>query len=275
MTLLEDAIGNSQSRTEVIGKRQAELLAVTLGKKVPGEGDALPSCWHWAWFNDALPAAQLGRDGHPKRGGFIPDIPLPRRMWAGGELEFLAPLKIGLETQKRSTIEAIKTRKGGSGELYIVTIGHQLSQGDVLCVNEKQNLVFREDPAPGAPKPDPIVPPQAPDLSEEMLADPVLMFRYSALTFNGHRIHYDVDYARDVEGYPDLVFHAPLTATSLCDIATRLMNEAPVRSFSYRATAPLFCNSPIKLSAKKNGAGVTAWAETPEGHQAMIASING
>ncbi|MDJ0612482.1 MAG: MaoC family dehydratase N-terminal domain-containing protein [Rhizobiaceae bacterium] len=272
MTRLEDWIGKTQSRTEIINHRQAELLAVTLDKPVPENGAPLPACWHWAWFNDALPGSELGRDGHPKRGGFLPPVPLPRRMWAGGEIDFINPLSVGNEIKKVSTIEKVKHRDGQSGKLCIVTIGHQFLDGDHLCIDEKQNLVFRGDPEPDAPAPAPVTPPKGAQIEDELHPDPVMMFRYSALTFNGHRIHYDVDYARDIEGYPDLVFHAPLTATALCDLAAKLMGDKPVRHFEYRATSPLFCNAPVQLKGKEEDNVAVAWAETPAGSQAMIAT---
>ena len=246
------------------------MLAVTLDETAPQEGDALPPCWHWAWFNDVKPAAQLGRDGHPQRGDFIPPVPLPRRMWAGGEIEFRKPLVIGKQAMRTSTIEALKERTGSSGDLAILTIHHQISQEDSVCIDERQNLVFRNDPAPNAPAPEPITPPQNPEETVSFTPDPVMMFRYSALTFNGHRIHYDVDYARNVEGYPDLVFHAPITATKLCQLGWK---AGARKKFTYRATAPLFCNEPVKFCAMANSDGNLLWAETPTGNQAMIARL--
>lgn len=275
MTNLEAWIGKEQSRTQIIDAKQAELMALTLNAEIPKTGTPLPHCWHWAWFNDALPSAELGRDGHAKRGGFLPPVSLPRRMWAGGKIEFKRPILVGKEMTKISTIKSIKQRSGRSGELCIVTIGHQISDADGLCVDEEQNLVFREDPKPDASTSIPPEPPADADVETTLHPDPVLMFRYSALTFNGHRIHYDVDYARDVEGYPDLVFHAPLTATALCNLGLELIGKSAPSSFEYRATAPLFCNQPVRLRAKKSSIGATLWAETPEGSQAMLAEIKG
>ena len=272
MTNLEEWIGRQQERTQVLDAHHTKLLAVTLDAAVPEKGTPLPPCWHWAWFNDALPASKLGRDGHPKHGSFLPPISLPRRMWAGGSLEFVAPLIIGQETKKVSTIESITHRKGSTGDLTIITVGHELFQSGHLCVNERQNLVFREDPKRDAPSPKPLAPPNGSEMTLEFTPTPTLMFRYSALTFNGHRIHYDVDYAREVEGYPDLVFHAPLTATRLCDVAIKLAGDKPLSSFEYRATAPLFCNAPVKLCGKREQDKMTLWAVTPEDGQAMLAT---
>lgn len=272
MTQLEDWLGKTQTKLETINARQAELLAVTLGEAVPRHDQALPRCWHWAWFNDALPKSELGRDGHPKRGGFLPPVPLPRRMWAGGKLTFLSPIIVGRKIKKTSTIADIKHRSGKTGELCIVTIEHKLFDEDTLCVDEKQSLVFREDPSPDAPSPNHIEPPSGAEITSVIHPDPVMMFRYSALTFNGHRIHYDVDYARNVEGYPDLVFHAPLTATALCNLSAKLLPKGSVKNFEYRATAPLFCNAPVTLSGAMKDGKATVWAQTPSGSQAMIAT---
>lgn len=268
---LNDWLGKSQTREAIIDARQAELLAVTLDQEVPQAGEPLPACWQWAWFNDCVRADGLGRDGHPKRGGFLPPVELPRRMWAGGSIEMLAPLRVGETVKKVSTIDAIKERDGNSGKLCIVTVGHDYFEGGKLCVREKQNLVYREDPKPDAPLLEAPLSPVDAEVRREVTPDPVLMFRYSALTFNGHRIHYDVDYARDVEGYRDLVFHAPLTATMLCQLAGEIAGK-PISKFEYRATSPLFCNETFTLCGKQDGNGVLVWAETPDGGQAMLAN---
>jgi len=272
-TDLTNWLGKEQTREAVIDARQAELLAITLGQEVPGELDMLPLCWQWAWFNDAVRTDGLGRDGHPKRGGFLPPVELPRRMWAGGSMEMIAPLTVGETVRKVSSIEAIKERDGNSGKLCIVTVAHNFYSGDKLSIAEKQNLVYREDPKSDVPKVLAPTPPQGAEVSWEITPDPVLMFRYSALTFNGHRIHYDVDYARDVEGYRDLVFHAPLTATMLGQMAIEIAGK-PVTRLEYRATSPLFCNETLRLCGKRDGDEITVWAETPEGGLAMLASAS-
>jgi len=269
-TDVQDWLGKTQTREAIIDTRQTELLAITLDRAVPELGAALPLCWQWAWFNDAQRADELGRDGHPKRGGFLPPVELPRRMWAGGSMEIVKSLKVGNLVRKVSTIDAIKERDGNSGKLCIVTVGHDYFDGDELCIREKQNLVFREDPKTDAPKLTAPVPPKGAEVRCEVAPNPVLMFRYSALTFNGHRIHYDVDYARDVEGYPALVFHAPLTAAMLSEMATELGGK-PLTKFEYRATSPLFCNETFNICGKRDGDTVLVWAETPDGGQAMLA----
>jgi len=271
-TKLDDWMGKEQTRSAIIDARQAELLAITLDQPVLNAGEALPLCWQWAWFNDAVRADGLGRDGHPKRGGFLPPVPLPRRMWAGGSLEVMNALTVGSTVTKKSTIEEIKQRDGNSGKLCIVTVGHDFYDGDTLCIREKQNLVYREDPKPDAPVLAAPTPPEGATHRREVTPDPVLMFRYSALTFNGHRIHYDVDYARDVEGYRGLVFHAPLTATMLSNLAREIAGGEKLKKFEYRATSPLFCNETMTLCGKEEDGQIIVWAETPDGGQAMLAN---
>ena len=225
---LNEWIGREREMSAVIDHHQAELMAATIGCDAPDTGKALPGLWHWCWFNDALPASKLGRDGHPKLGIFLPPVPLPRRMWAGGKIEFCNPIEIGVEHKRRSIITNIQEKTGRSGQLCIVTVEHEITRADMLCVRESQSLVYREDPKSGAIQPEPPLPPSSAEVSVQLLPDPVLMFRYSALTFNGHRIHYDVDYAQTVEGYRGLVFHAPLTATYLLKLATDMAGGAEV-----------------------------------------------
>ena len=269
-----DWIGKSQSQTGEIDAKQTELLAITLDCPIPDKGARLPPCWHWAWFNEAKRKGELGRDGHPKRGGFMPPIVLPRRMWAGGSFEFFNPLIVGSTVTKTSTIKDIVEKEGRSGKLCILTIQHDWMENENLCIREEQKLVYREDPEPDAPALEPPEPPQNPELTREIMPDPVTMFRYSALTFNGHRIHYDADYARNVEGYPDIVFHAPLTATHLCNLAQTLAKGKPLKQFSYRATSPLFANETFTVNGKHTGDNeLTLWATTPQGKQAMQASV--
>ena len=272
---LNDWLGKSETKTAFIDQRQAELMAATFDKPSLNNGDALPACWHWAWFNAAKPHSELARDGHPKRGGadLLPPITLPRRMWAGGELQFIKPIIIGSEATKTSTIEKISEKTGSTGALCIVTVLHELSDGKEVCISERQNLVFREDPKQNAPKATPPSPPEGAEVSKNITPDPVTMFRYSALTFNGHRIHYDVDYARDVEGYEGLVFHAPLTATLLMGLASEIAGKA-ISNFKYRATSPLFGHETFSIHGKKEGDKIIVWAQTPSGGQAMIGEAN-
>ena len=214
MTELHEWLGKTETKTALIDERQAELMAATLDVAIPKSGNPLPACWHWSWFNTAKPHSELGRDGHPKRGtnDLLPPTRLPRRMWGGGNLEFLEPIYVGKVITKKSTIEKISEKSGNTGPLCIITILHEIFDEKVLCIKERQNLIFREDPTPNARQGLAPQPPQNGVISRQVTPDPVTMFRYSALTFNGHRIHYDVDYARDIEGYDGLVI--PCTTNS-------------------------------------------------------------
>jgi len=259
----------------VIDTTTARRLAISLNQLPPPEvGSQLPLCWHWAWFNAEHPPNELGRDGHPKRGGFLPPVPLQRRMWAGGEIEAHYPLTIGKTARKASTIENIVEKNGATGPLVIVSIRHILEQNSIVCVSERQDLVFREDPNPGNSPPMKRKPcPAETSKCEPFTPDAVLMFRYSALTFNGHRIHYDIDYARQVEGYPNLVFHAPLSATLLHHFASSVApTKSKVTNVQYRALAPLFVNETFSMEAKmENGGKIHAWIRAPMGHMAFEA----
>lgn len=246
---------------------RAAALHVTLGRMgaVPRHGDALPPFWHQIYFWDAQPPDRLGRDGHPATGsGLIPDLGLPQRMWAGGRLQFLAPVRLGEPAKKVSTIVNIAEKDGRSGRLGFVTLRHEISQGECLCITEEQDLVYRAPPQARASRPPPMA---ATDETarRSVRFDSTLLFRYSALTFNGHRIHYDADYARDVEGYPGLVPHGPLLAQYLIDFATDELG--PLAAFSFRATAPLDLGDTAELCIL----GRTLWVRGPDGRQAMRA----
>ena len=236
---------------------------------VPEVGDPLPHFWHWTQFWTISAADGLGRDGHPKVGGFIPDMGLPRRMWAGGSLEFLEPLRVGAEAKRVSTIANVVRKDGRSGPLAFVTVAHVISSGGTVCVKERQDLVYREDVDPDAP---PVAITSAPVDEHVKRVHSVTttdLFRYSALTFNGHRIHYDLDYARDVEGYPGLVTHGPLLAQWLIALAERELSH--LARFSFRAVAPVFHFEVVEVCAKRAGEGLEMWVRGPDGRLAMTA----
>lgn len=266
-------IGRTEERRDIIRAEPATFLGATLDldMRAFANGDALPPLWHWLYFLSAEPRSKLGRDGHAKKGGFLPPVSLPRRMWAGGRFEFHRPLAIGSTATKRSTIKDIVTKKGRSGELCFVTVSHEISDPAGLCMSEAQDLVYREDPKPDAVPPARLHAPADADVSETFLPDTVLMFRFSALTFNGHRIHYDRDYARNVENYLDLVFHGPLTALLLAGLAARLAETMTMARFSFRAVAPLFVNSPFTLNANHSENGFDLWAADADNTLAMTA----
>lgn len=252
--------------TDMLDPARAQALAVTLGQ--PEVGETLPPFFHQIYFWDPVGTAGLGRDGHPKVGqGIMPDMGLPRRMWAGGKLEFHAPAKLGTQTEKTSTIAKTAHKEGRTGPLGFVTVRHDIRQDGVLCVTEYQDIVYREDPAPDAVLP---APPRAPDGGRILLErsfSSTDLFRYSALSFNGHRIHYDLDYCRDVEGYGGLVVHGPLLAQMLMLLAEQTLG--PLRTFDFRATAPALHGEQIAFCLGQDGA---MWVRGSDGRQCMQAT---
>jgi 3-methylfumaryl-CoA hydratase len=266
-------VGRKETVRERIAPERVAALAATLG--IDGgfsAGGLLPPGWHWIFFNPFVPRHALGNDGHPKRGGFLPPVTLPRRMWAGGRLTYDKPLTIGGEAVRESTIRKVEVKSGRAGRLVFVTVSHVIDCGEGPRITEEQDIVYREAAVPGTPAPAPSPAPADATWSEEVKPDTVLLFRYSALTSNGHRIHYDQQYARGEENYPDLVVHGPLTATLLQGFATRHGGK-PVRSFEFRGMSPLFVTSPFQLQGKRaEGGALDLWASGPNGALAMRAS---
>lgn len=250
--------------SDVMDPARAQALSATLGCD-HDPGAALIPFAHQIYFWEALPPARLGRDGHPARGEVLPDLGLPRRMWAGGRLEFHAPLIAGQAAEKTTTLEAATRKQGRSGPLAFVTMRHEVRQGGQLCVTEWQDIVYREDPAPDAPAP---VPPHAAEGREltRRSFDATALFRYSALTFNGHRIHYDPPYAREVEGYGGLVVHGPLLAQVLMLLAQEDLGG--LSRFDFRATAPLIAGEEARFLTD----GSRYWIAGPDGRQCMEAT---
>ncbi|MCX8952381.1 acyl dehydratase [Ruegeria sp. NA] len=255
-----------QRQSDILDPARAASLQVALGSEPTiANGSALPPFFHQLYFWAPQPPAALGRDGHPKVGGLIPDMGLPRRMWAGGQLEFHAPLIAGIPADRTSVLDNQSTKEGRSGPLGFVTLRHEIRQSGQLCLTEWQDLVYREDPTPGVTAQ---TPPQSRTDETDVRAvafDTTLLFRYSALTFNGHRIHYDLDYARDVEGYEGLVVHGPLLAQLLMLFAVDL--GGPLKSFSFRATSPLMHFETAQLC--RNGQDM--WVRGPDGRECMKA----
>lgn len=250
--------------TDALDPARAAAMHATLGRSgpPPAQGDPLPPYWHQLYFWQFLPPVDLGDDGHPRRGtSLIPDFGLPRRMWAGGRLTFHAPLRAGIRAVRTSRCLRAEEKSGRTGPLAIVTLRHEIRQRGALTVSEDQDLVYRPADAPAGQPP---TRPAKAEHRELRTFDPTLLFRYSALTFNGHRIHYDADYARGVEGYPGLVVHGPLLATLLMDLAER--QGGPLLAFSFRATAPLTLPGLARLA--KSGADL--WAEDDEGRVLMV-----
>ncbi|WP_092497410.1 acyl dehydratase [Meinhardsimonia xiamenensis] len=248
---------------------RAAALHATLGRMgpPPAEGQALPPFWHHIHFWAPQPPEALGRDGHPRVGqGLIPELGLPQRMWAGGRLEFHHPLVLGTPAERISVLEAVSEKQGRSGRLGFVTLRHEFRQEGRLCLVEWQDLVYREPVQARRAGPPPPQAPRDEVTRIERAFDAVTLFRYSALTFNGHRIHYDADYCREVEGYPGLVVHGPLLAQMLIDLASR--EAGPLAAFRFRATAPLFAGERVAFCRAADGG---LWARGPDGRLCMTA----
>jgi 3-methylfumaryl-CoA hydratase len=234
--------------------------------------DAIPPLWHWFYFLPRAAQSRLSADGHPERGSFMPPVPLPRRMFAGSRVSFLHPLRTGTPARRDGVIRNVTIKEGKSGKLAFVTVGYSIWQHDVHCIEEEQDIVYRE---PGAPVPAPVAQPLPPvpddAWSRDVTADSRLLFRFSALTFNAHRIHYDRDYTTREEGYPGLVIHGPLTAVMLANLV-RHHATAPLVSFSFRGIAPLFDLHPVRLIARRAQAIVQCDALAPDGTVALQAT---
>jgi 3-methylfumaryl-CoA hydratase len=266
-----DAIGREENREEIISSDRARAMAASLDMaEIPG-GGGLPPAWHWLYFNAFEKWSLLGTDGHPRRGGFLPDVALPRRMWAGSRIEYHHPLPLDRVGRKRSTISKAVTKSGKTGDLVFITVTHEIRSGDLLCVREEQDIVYRGFSA--APASAETLPAPAAEWSEPFAPDAVLLFRYSALTSNGHRIHYDHPYATGEEGYPDLVVHGPLTATLLHGLACRARPHERLSRFSFRAVSPLYLSDRFWIEAGSGlePEGLHLWARRADGSLAMKA----
>lgn len=243
--------GRTDSCDDNVDAGHIEKMAITLGAGVPGPGDVLPLLWHWGLFVKPVAYQKLGRDGHPVTGGFLPPAHNRNRMWAGGRLEFLHPLLVGTPAVRKSTILAINEKEGRTGKLTFVTVRHEITQDHVLCITEEQDIVYRE---PTPPKLEGTVAAPEAQWSETVEPSSVMLFRYSAVTFNGHRIHYDQDYVTQEEGYPGLVVHGPLIATQMCRAFTHAHPDKVVSSLSYRGLRPLIAPTPFDVAGRLVGA---------------------
>jgi 3-methylfumaryl-CoA hydratase len=271
---LQQWVGRTETRTDTIDARPVALLSATLDRDnpAPREGDVLPPLWHWLYFLPSYRHSEAGPDGHAKRGGFLPPVPLPRRMWAGSRLVWTSPLRIGNTLTRVSRIASITPKRGASGELVFVVVRHELSTDAGLALTEEHDIVYRDLVASGSNAPQPA--PKDAQWRRRIVPDDVLLFRYSALTFNSHRIHYDRRYVTEVEGYPGLVVHGPLLATLLADLLRRHGVGETLRKFEFRARQPLFDIAPFDVCGSPASDGKTAslWAQDSEGALAMQAT---
>ena len=263
-------IGQSESRSELVTGAMVDRFRSTFDQKGDvAEGNVAPVMIHLCVAPPAAPTGGLGPDGHPARGGFLPPVPLPRRMWAGGAFTFHDDIRVGERVARTSTIRDVTLKEGRTGSLCFVTVDHRIESAGRLVIEERQDIVYRGADAPRAPgeRPEPAAPG-----THRVVVVPsaALLFRYSALTFNGHRIHYDAPYATGVEGYPGLVVHGPLQATMLVQLAERLHGRRPAR-FDFRSLSPLFDDADFTLNADEDGGDLRLWTSAVDGPVAMEA----
>ncbi|HSW16402.1 MAG TPA: MaoC family dehydratase N-terminal domain-containing protein [Ramlibacter sp.] len=269
--------GRSQTMLDQATSAPVRGLSATLdrGDADASAGAAVPPLWHWLYFLPQAPQSEIGADGHPRLGGFLPPVPLPRRMWAGGRLQWHAPVRVGDELQRTTRVVSVTHKAGRSGDLVFVLLRHEITCAGVLAVTEEQDIVYRAPAQPGEAAPAPQAAPADAAWTREVTPDPVQLFRYSALTFNGHRIHYDRPYATEAEGYAGLVVHGPLLATLLADLARRERPRARVTAFSFKAVRPTLDLHPFRVCGTPSPDGKSAklWAQDHEGWLTMQADI--
>ena len=270
--------GQTETVADDITATPVRALQATLDRDdaPPAAGSALPPLWHWLYFLPQPRQSAMGADGHALRGGFLPPVPLPRRMWAGGRLQWQPgnPLVVGDAITRQSRIVSVQHKAGRTGELLFVLARHEIYNARGLALSEEHDIVYRANPQPGDVLPLPQIAPQHATWTREITPDDVLLFRYSALTFNGHRIHYDRRYVTGVEGYPGLVVHCPLIATLLVDLLRRQMPQARLARFEFRAVLPVFDVAPFQLrgSPSADGRTVNLWTADHEGWLTMQAT---
>jgi len=271
-------VGKTETATDTITATPYAALSATLDRD-PGQapaGTPLPPLWHWLYFLPLYRQSEVGPDGHAQRGGFLPPVPLPRRMWAASQLEFNRPLRVGDAIRRVSTITDVSEKSGRTGALVFVKVRHEIRANDEAspAIVEFHDIVFREAPKAGDVAPPPKAAPTQSRWQRRVVPNAVLLFRYSALTFNGHRIHYDRKYVTGVEGYPGLVVHGPLIATLLLDLLREKLPDATVRRYEFRAVRPLFDTNAFDVCGEpaRDGRSVRLWAKDHEGSLAMDAT---
>jgi 3-methylfumaryl-CoA hydratase len=268
---LRQWVGRTQEASDTVTAQLVKGLRATLFQEIgePKTGDVAPFTVHWCLAQPVFPMSELGPDGHPARGGFLPPVPLPRRMWAGGELEIVDALRVGDEAKRTSRISDVSVKTGSTGTLCFVAVEHVVTTPRGVAIRERHDIVYREMTSGAAAAPKAPPPPPVAKHRETHVSDPVLLFRYSALTFNGHRIHYDRDYVTKVEGYPGLIFHGPLQAALIVELAAKLHGGKPPKKFSYRGLQPLFEGSQFSVNANDNGGSMELWTANAEGQPTM------
>ena len=256
---LKQWIGRRESDLDYVTIPAVHRLAATLDRDdpLPKLGDALPAGWHAILFSRVVRQGQIGADGHPQRGNFLPPVPLPRRMFAGKRITIHAALRVGDEVRRESTIKDVSLKQGRTGQMVFVTVATDISSSRGVAISEEQDIVYREEPAPNAPAPTPQPAPNNAAWQQTVTPDPVMLFRFSALTFNGHRIHYDHPYVTQVEGYPDLLMNGALTTLLVFELA-RAYAATPLKYLSSRNVRPMFVNRPLVVCGKPSADGKSA-----------------
>jgi 3-methylfumaryl-CoA hydratase len=260
---LSDWIGRTQTVEDLAAPFPVRALIATFDEKDPDpkNGDVLPPLWHWLYFLDAAPQSKLGPDGHAERGDFLPPVPLPRRMWAGSRFTFDGkPLRVGQTIRRASTIKSVEPKQGSTGAMVFVTVEHRVSGPDGHAFVEEHDIVYREAAKPGEKQREPKPAPADATWSKTIEATPPLLFRFSALTFNGHRIHYDQPYVTGTEGYPGLIVHGPMMGMVQIELARRSNPDRTPRSFEFRALSPVYAGSAFSVHARREADGsVVTW----------------
>jgi 3-methylfumaryl-CoA hydratase len=267
---MQSAVGRVVTQENVVTAAQANALAATLDRDERfKDGDALPPGWHWSFFPEAVKISDIGPDGHARHGTFFPELPLKRRMWAANTMRFRAPIRVGERATRTMRIASVTPKEGGTGPLIFLVMQIEVSGASGICTEEEMTYVFRGPPAPNEPAPRKVEPPAGAQWTRTIDPTPVLLFRFSALTMNSHRIHYDLPYVTQEEGYPGLLVHGPLIHTLLVDGLRRARPEAKIASVSVRAVSPLYAGAKFTVSGAMEGNAARLWAVGPSGVVAM------
>jgi 3-methylfumaryl-CoA hydratase len=275
---LTDWIGRSETVTDTVAPTPYAALSAMLDRdpQRPPVGTLLPALWHWLYFLPLHRQSEIGPDGHAKRGGFLPPVPLPRRMWAGSQFQFHSPLRVGDALMRTSTIHDITEKSGRTGPLVFVKVRHEIQRdGEAdVALTEFHDIVYREAPSAEQPATAPTTAPAISPWERKWVPDDVLLFRYSALTFNGHRIHYDRRYVTEVEGYPGLIVHGPMLATLLLDLLRHEKPDAAIARYEFKAVRPVFDINPFFVCGEPQADGKTfkLWVKDHEGYLTMSAT---
>jgi 3-methylfumaryl-CoA hydratase len=263
-----DWIGRKRTADDIVTLWPVKAMTATLDAPdpEPKAGDPVPPMWHWMYFLEAAPASKIGPDGHPERGDFLPPLPLPRRMYAGSKLTIERPIHIGETVRRESEIVGVEPKAGATGTMCFVTIRHSVFGEKGFAFSDEQGAVYREEAKPGEQQTKPRPAPTDATWTKTITPDPVMLFRYSALTFNGHRIHYDHPYVTGVEGYPGMLVHGPLMGMLMSELARRSVPGRTLKAFEFRAMSPMYHTRPFTVNARREPDGsLTTWVANADG----------